>query len=202
MSCNDMGVLNASWGICGFSSSLYALYQHSPTQQSRLAQAGRTTTRVLAEIKTYLVMLQADARYDLLGAIETFTQSFGGDFAKFTIPGFIMRINNIVTLGDQALIDLKDDDTWGIAMPPLAVVDYLKRMCDLRIARLVKTNLHSELILGLCGKKMHLYNGLEHYVYRLNGKVYSWGQQFNSVEAAALSVREPTWYVGYRIAIT
>jgi len=195
-----MGVLNAGWGICGFTSSLYALYTNSPGQQSRLARGGRTTTRMLAEIKTYLRVLQADGRYDILDSIKAFTRSFGGQFANFTIEQYITRINSVVTLSDQEMADLKDDSIFGIAMPPAAVVDYLKRICNLRAARLVTTDT-SEQVLGVCGRSLPMYNGLEHYVYRLNGRVYTWGLQFNSVSDAALS-QNTVWTIGYKIAIS
>lgn len=196
---DDMGVLNAGWGICGFTSSLYALYTHSRGQRSRLARGGRTTSNMLAEIKSYLRVLQADGRYDILDSIKTFTRSFGGRFATFTIERYITRINNIVTLSDQEIIDLKDDEIFGIAMPPAAVVDYLKRICDFQGARLVTSD-KSEMVIGVCGTALPMYNGLEHYVYYLNGTVYSWGLQFGSVREAAASQRT-TWTVGYRIAI-
>jgi hypothetical protein len=35
-----MGTLNSGWGICGFTSSLYALYQNNPTQRMKLAEGG------------------------------------------------------------------------------------------------------------------------------------------------------------------
>ncbi|HEX4135061.1 MAG TPA: hypothetical protein VHY84_10665 [Bryobacteraceae bacterium] len=197
---DTMGVLNKKWGICGFTSSLYALYTNSPGQRLRLSQGASVTSRMLAEIKTYLVILQAAGRFDLLGSIEVFTQSFGGIFTDFTVPGYIARINNIVTLSDEGLENLADEKIFGIAMPPDAVVDYLQRICELRAARTVTTDM-PELILGLCSKDKVMYNGLAHYVYRLNGTVYSWGKQFPSVEATAVSQRKD-WTIGHRIAIT
>lgn len=157
--------------VLGINLSIYffALYTHSPGQRSRLARGGRTTS------------------------------SFGGRFATFTIERYITRINNIVTLSDQEIIDLKDDEIFGIAMPPAAVVDYLKRICDFQGARLVTSD-KSEMVIGVCGTGLPMYNGLEHYVYYLNGTVYSWGLQFGSVREAAASQRT-TWTVGYRIAI-
>jgi hypothetical protein len=35
-----------------------------------------------------------------------------------------------------------------------------------------------------------MYDGLCHYLYRHGGKIYSWGQEFNSVEAAGRHVNK------------
>ena len=194
-SINSMSTLNEEWGICGFASSLSALYEHSPRQQAQLAQAAETKTRMLAEIKSYLVMLKADGRVDLLSAIQTFTRSFGSTWAAFDIDQYIGRINATVTAGTG--------DDFSIAMPPEAVVDYLRRMCDFKSARALASNLPDppELILGLCSTTMRMHNGLAHWVYQLNGKIYSWGDEFLSVNQAAAAAGK-TWTVGHKIALT
>src|SRR5687768_284235 len=110
---DDMGVLNQGWGICGFSSSLYALYQNNPTQRLKLAEGGRTATMMLAEIKVYLKTLQIEERNDLLQAIQTFTRSFGKGFSGFTIDGYISEINK----AKGGVVDTRDSK-YGIAMPP------------------------------------------------------------------------------------
>lgn len=111
---NSMGTLNEKWGICGFTSALYALYEHSPRQKQKgLAPAAETETRMLAEIKTFLRMLQADNRADLLNKIEMFTRSFGGKWAAFEIDKYIERINASVKVTNPA--NLGD---FSIAMPP------------------------------------------------------------------------------------
>ncbi len=183
MTMDDMGKLNSGWGICGFTSSLYALYQNSPTQQLKLAQGGRTSTMMLAEIKTYLKMLQADERTDILQGIQTFTRTFGGIFSSFTIEGYIEEINKI---GRTGVADTRDAK-YGIAMPPDGVVDYLKRVCAFNSAKLVDLNSSStELVIGVCkpDRPAHMYSGLAHYMYSLNGTIYSWGNQYSSISSA------------------
>lgn len=195
MTIDNMGVMNKGWGICGFTSSLYALYTNKPSEQVKLAKGGGTSTMVLAEIKSYLRMLQADGRQDLLGGITSFTRSFGGVFAGFTIDDYIARINDVVNIGANT-----SDDKFGIAMPPDAVVDYLKRICDFGGARQVGTgDACSECILGVyeTANKNGPHKGLKHYLYQLNGTIYSWGNQFASVEAAM----GKGWDVCYKIAI-
>jgi hypothetical protein len=199
---DDMGVMNEGWGICGFTSSLYALYEHNPTERVNLAKGGSTGTRVLAEIKTYLRTLQAEGETGLLGEIEAFTKTFGGIFTGFTVEGYIASINDVVVTGANPR-----DAKYSIAMPPRAVVDYLKRICDFTNARLVGPGSGmSELILGVCRSGPGMYNNLRHYLYLLNGIIYSWGKQFrgsdlsDSVAKAAAHVGA-TWTIGHEIAI-
>ncbi len=195
MTIDNMGVMNQGWGICGFTSSLYALYTNKPSEQVKLAQGGGTPTMVLAEIKSYLRMLQADGRQDLLGGITSFTRSFGGVFAGFTIDDYIARINDVVKIGANV-----GDAKFGIAMPPDAVVDYLKRICDFGGARLIGTgDACSECILGVyeTANPGSMHKGLKHYLYSLNGTIYSWGNQFADVDAAMGA----GWAVCYKIAI-
>jgi len=191
---NSMGKLNADQGICGFASSLYALYTHSP-RKTELSEGAEVETRMLAEIKTYLKLLQADNRVDLMSAIQTFTRSFGGAYANFDLDKYIEQINAVANGGSVG--------DFSIAMPPEAVVDYLRRACDFKSAKLLTGNMPdpAELILGLCSTKMKMYNRLAHYVYQLNGTVYSWGMQFGSVQQAAAAAHE-SWSVGHKIAIT
>lgn len=193
-SIDSMGKLNNAWGICGFASALYSLYEHSPKQRAQLAPAGETNTRMLAEIKTYLKMLQADDKVVLLGKIQIFTRSFGGQWADFEIDKYIERINAVVKSGVVG--------DFSIAMPPEAVVDYLQRVCDFKSARILTGNElePKELILGLSRTGMNMYNSLAHWVYELNGTIYSWGKQFPSRQSV-MSYKNYTG-IAYKIAIT
>ena len=174
---DNMGIVNADHGICGFTSSLYALYTRSP----RAGLAGAAVdTRMMAEIKTYLMLLKAAGRLDLLTQIKEFTSSFPG-YASFTIDGYIQKINQSV---DTGVTD------FSIALPPNVVIDYLQRVCDFKMAREVDVaTTGTEFILGVRdakGKSSPL-KGLIHYVYYLSGTVYSWGDQFpNGSEAASV----------------
>lgn len=181
-SIDSMGVLNSGWGICGFTSSLYALYNNNPSQRPKLAQGAVTPTRMLAEIKTYLRMLQAEGRRDILDDIKTFTRTFGGVHKQFTVTRYIERINSTVTKGADP-----GNEKFGIALPPHAVVDYLERVCGFRSAKVVDlSHQANEMILGVYDKKskMKMYGGLAHYLYSRNQKIFSWGQQFGNVEQA------------------
>ena len=82
------------------------------------------------------------------------------------------------------------DELFGIAMPPAAVADYLKRIWDSNSS--VSTVMggnggEKDGILGVTSNNpnMPMYNGLEHYLFRHNGVVYSWGEQFNDIAHAA-----------------
>lgn len=177
---NSMGITNNFWGICGFNSSLYALYVHNPKMRAKLGQGASSPTRMLAEIKTFLRMLQAEKKTEILEAIEAFTRTFD-KFENFTIESYINRINDVV----DTQSDITQDPKFSIAMPPDAVIAYLKIVCGFNNARLVDPGSSaSELVLGLFrddGANMGTYGGLRHYVYYPNGAFYSWGQQFSSI---------------------
>ena len=75
-------------------------------------------------------------------------------------------------------------------LPPAAVADYLKRIWDSNSS--VSTVMggnggEKDGILGVTSNNpnMPMYNGLEHYLFRHNGVVYSWGEQFNDIAHAA-----------------
>lgn len=196
-------VTNGDWGVCGFTSSFYAMHQRSPNNHPQLSGAG-TATRVLAEIKTYLMMLRVEGEYALLGEIERFTCSFGGRFSTFNIGGYIARINRAVNRTDD---EIKDDELYGIAMPPRAVADYLQRIWGVN-AQVNRINGGGGGvgggIIGVSSNdpSMPLYDHLEHYMYRKNGIIYSWGQQFNSVQAAAIGgAGGANWHVSHLITI-
>lgn len=182
----QMGTMNAPWGICGFTSALHALYNHSPStpqRQAELARGAITDTRMLAEIKSYLQILQIENETGLLNSIEEFTRSFGVKYSKFTNNSYIEGVNDVVVHG----VNQTPQGKYSIAMPPLAVVDYLKRICGFTNAKVDNNSNNSELILGVKNvknKTMVKYNGLCHYLYQNHGKIYSWGRMFNSVTAA------------------
>jgi hypothetical protein len=193
---DSMGVSNKKYGVCGFTSSLYALYTRSPT--SSLAAGAQVDTRIMAEIKTYLTMLKADGRADLLAEIKDFTNTFPG-FGGFTIDGYIEQIKAAVKSGIP---------NFSIAMTPSAVVDYLKRACEFKNAKEVAlTDTSVELILGVrdAKGKSSPHKGLIHWVYYFNGTVFSWGEQFGggseatSVAAAGKS-KKKDYQVVYKIS--
>lgn len=202
MSIDDMGVMNRPWGICGFTSSLYALHNNSPGRRGALEAGATSATRILAEIKTYLRLLQADGKQGILDGIEEFTQSFPG-FDTWTIADYIERVNAVVVNGAD-----QNDPNFGIGMPPSAVVDYLKRVCNFPNARIHDGGADpGEMILGMGTDRlgMPLYDGLGHYVYSLNATIYSWGNRYanpNTAMHGTAGVDGAHWNVAYKIAIT
>ena len=50
---NAMDTHDNNWGVCGFTSALYAFYEHNPTMRVELSGAAKVGTRVFAEIKSF-----------------------------------------------------------------------------------------------------------------------------------------------------
>jgi hypothetical protein len=183
---NSMGSTNQLWGVCGFTSTFYAMYALNPGKRPLLVGAG-ITTRVLAEIKTYLMMLKAEGNIGLLNEIEKFTRSFGvtngNDFRTFAVDEYIKRINQSVGKTEK---DITGDPYYSIGMPPAAVADYLRRIWgyDSEILTIKEGwGGSSNGIMGVKSKTrgMSLYDGLCHYLYRYENKIYSWGFKFSSL---------------------
>jgi len=168
--------LNIKWGICGFASSLAAMYSHGNISGvvDDAVSKGHLNTRLLAEIKTYLNILKSENKIILLQEIRDFTRSFKG-YGNFTIDNFILKINSVAV--DPVRNITKD---FSIAMPPNAVLDYLKRVGGFVHAREISpTAKQNNVILGLSsGKKSKPYKGLGHWVYKkTDNEIYNWGKQ-------------------------
>ena len=183
---NAMGTLNNRWGVCGFTSSLYALYESSPSLRAELTDSAKVSTRVIAEIKSFLRQLEADGDALMLAEIATFTGTFPG-FGGFTIAEYIRKINAVAASGASYA-----QGDFSIAMPPEAVVAYLKYI-GFRNARILAPTASlvgkTELVLGLADpdNKLVSYNGLAHYVYQKGAKIYTWGRQFDSIQDAGFT---------------
>lgn len=192
-----MGKLNAGWGICGITSTFYAMYQTNPGKHSVLINAPRPYT-VLAEIKTFLATLRAEGKTDMVRDIEAFTRTFGvvngTDFSKFTVAGYIQYVNNslsqyvnnVTSAVDDAIMR---DNKFGIALPPEVVAHYARRVWGYT-ATAAMSDQGGDAIVGVKNGSRwfngsRLYNGLIHYVYRKNGKIYSWGKEpFDTLKGA------------------
>jgi hypothetical protein len=191
---NAMGTLNNRWGVCGFTGSLYALYENSPTLRAELTDAAKRSTRVIAEIKAFLVQLQADGDAKMLTEIASFTRVFPG-YAGFSIADYLRKIDAVA---DKGASYAKDD--FSIALPPEAVAAYLKYI-GFRNPQVLQpgsaTAGKSELLLGLADPpdSTKPYNNLCHWVYQNGATIYSWGRQFNSVGAAGQQVGSPSWSI-------
>jgi hypothetical protein len=167
---DDMGVENATHGICGFTSTLYALYMNRPNLQSRLGSAldaATRRTRMMAEIKTFLQMMKAAGNDAVRSQITELTRTFPG-YGTWSVDSYIEGINKL-GVGD-----------YSIAMPPEATMEYMRAVWDMRPA-LADTVRPGDVILGLTrtGGPQNRWKNLAHYVYQsAGGTIYSWGEQF------------------------
>lgn len=192
---DQIGVLNRGWGICGFNSSLYT-HSRRGSGRGKMADASARPSRMLAEIKTFMVMLEAYGRHDILQSIQDFTRAFPG-FEGFTIKAYIGRIDDIV---DRDRVDPGDAASYSVGLPPKAVVTYLRMVCGFPSAQKVAVDAHvQESLVGVSKKSGRTapYKGLCHWMYELNGTIYSWGERFDSVTDA-----NEDYVVQYRIALT
>lgn len=169
----NLGITNVGWGVCGFTSTFYAMWELNPGARGALINAPKPFN-VLAEIKQYLRTLQAEGNVKTLTAITDFTRSFGNPYDKFDIDNYISRINKAVSLSEGAI---KGDKNFGIAMPPKCVADYIRRIwnfdCDIAMG-----DGGGDAIVGVKNTKnsaMTEYRGLCHWMYRCNNQYYSWG---------------------------
>lgn len=176
MSIESVSALNRGWGICGFASAIGALYQSGVVRQTIKQAVARhqLMTRLLAEIKSYLVTLQSE-NSGLIGEIEVFTRTFGPKFASFTVQGYIAKINSIGGVNPSC-----NDSLFSVAMPPDAVVDYLHRAVGLKRAQVLNgvNQRRTNVIIGL-GTGTGLYDGLKHWVYRQKGGFFRSGKVIN-----------------------
>ena len=177
-----VGITNRGWGVCGFTSTLYSMYELNPGKRGLIIKRSRIGGTVLAEIKTYLMMLKTENSL-LLQDIEEFTQSF--DRPDWTIDNYINNINEAF-IGDRPEQAVLMDASFGIAMPPKAVVDYVSRVWGYNAELWKGPDPGSNGIIGVrdVTKNRWKYNGLCHWMYRSNRRIYSWGRVFNSVSGA------------------
>jgi len=204
-----LGITNKDWGVCGFTSSFYAMYDLNPATRPQIITA-TAAFRVLAEIKTYLMMLKAEGS-DLLDKIRDFTRTFGGSFKDFTIETYIAEINKAAAMG-MSRNQILAEEKFSIALPPEAVADYIQRIWGwkTKITEFSVGTGGGDGIIGVSSSEYDAvtgakkpYHGLEHYMYRSGGKIYSWGKSFSSVqEASKGGAGGVLWRVCYEIAIT
>lgn len=179
---------NNEWGICGFASSLAALYDKNVLKTR--AQGLDLPTRILAEIKTYLVILQSE-NSPLIQEIEAFTRSFGPPFATFRVVDFLKKINNVTNPNVKEL-----GKGYDVAMPVNAVIDFLKRngkpgshlgAVDLK---------QNGVILGLGSQRGE--GRLQHWVSKFDDDwVYNWGKR----QKLSALLREKKWGVNFQVIV-
>jgi hypothetical protein len=161
---------NKDWGICGFVSVLAALYDSNPALKKKLKNITEAdfSTRLLADIKTFLMMLKADSKKKaMLKEIEAFTKKFE---KGFTLDGFIAQVNNAVD-------EIPDD--LSLAMTPPALLEYLKTNWG------ITGTFHkgdpgdkNNVILGFYDKAGDDDDHLKHWVYKKDAdNTYNWGEK-------------------------
>jgi hypothetical protein len=188
-SLEKVGEANKYWAVCGFTTTLQALYELNPGQKALIVGRG-TPTAVLAQIKKYLLEIQVH-RKDLCNEIEEFTKGFA-NYNNFSIIAYLDHLRMSAGMKDE---DLKAGK-YGIALPPHAVVDYLRRMWGAK-PKLSFFDTGKNGVVGVSefrstgyraptSASWKPYNGLIHYVYRSNGKIYSYGKKYNSLGEASV----------------
>lgn len=201
MPLSDMGQKNDRWGVCGFTSSLYALYNNSPgLAHGDLSNVATSDIRFLNMIADYLDELQATGAAQLRQSIEAFTGSFPG-YSGFSIDEYVRRIRFIGTINATKAVG-----DFSLAMPPPTVVDFLKRRCGFGNAQVLglADPARTEEVLGLSDPTggLQQYGGLCHYVYKNAAGIHSWGDRFDDVAAAGAGNPDTVgWTVCVRIAL-
>jgi hypothetical protein len=189
---DNMGIENETQGICGFTSTLYAVYTNRPELQDRLKGAldmATRSTRLMAEIKTFLQMMKAAGNNDILDQITELTQTFPG-YEKWSVDAYIEEINKLKV------------GNFSIAMPPEATMQYMRTAWGLQPV-LTDQVLAGDVILGLTrtGAPTNRWKNLAHYVYQsAGGRIYSWGEQFANL-AEVNTKRSRDYSVIYRIMV-
>ncbi len=199
----SLGITNAKWGVCGFTSSFYAMYKESGKTQAWLCNATQAYS-VLYEIRDYLMLLKAEASPHL-ATITAFTRSFGKPHHVFTIDDYIARID-WSSAQERSSAAVLADDKFGIGVPPDAVADYLRRQWKAKATvEQVVNDSGGDGIIGVCidnPAPTMPYKGLVHYMYRRNGVIYSWGDIFMDVNSAAPKVGLTSWTVRWLIRVS
>lgn len=160
-SIQELSEANTQWGICGFVSAFAAL-----RVEGKLVLG--VPKEDLRGIFVYVIrkFLEGSLSDPVRAEIQEFTRTFKG-FENFTIKDFLERSWNLNV----------DKDTFGIAMPPSAVVAFLKEY-KLQGARQVNppNPAGGNIILGLGTNDKTKYKGLKHWVYKCDAQsVYNWG---------------------------
>lgn len=200
----NISALNVSGklgGICGFASTLGALYTNGKLTQSGSDSVGKSDLngRVLATIVTYLRILKSENNKLYLNEITSFTQCFPG-YETFSIDEYIKKIESVA----DNPVNLKED--FSIAMPPNPVADFLRRNgLKAVMVKGAKPELKANVIIGLGDKtKLDKWSGLKHWVYRNSDTVYNYGEKCASGDLIAKMKQlfpGTDWEIVYQIAL-
>lgn len=175
---HEFGDENSRHGICGFTSTIYAVYENMPHMRHKIdTSSPDAATRLMAEIKTFLVLMKAQGKQSILNDIRELTQSFGGVYATWTPDSYISKINaTACAVGVDAVIT-----NYSIAIPPNALMEYMKEMWGFNPA--IALSGHNAIVgLTRTGAPHNRFGNLAHYVYEgPDGTLYSWGQEFSDL---------------------
>lgn len=211
----SVGSVNAVHGVCGFTSTLTAMYAQSPGTRGLLMNGAPRVTRVLADINTYLNMLRAANETGLREEIEAFNEEMypqievASGKAKPVWEGlgkFVERINECVTLlGTRTTMEDDNkvlnalDPSFTLYMSPRAVKDYVERIWGAAATLSeLPSGLGPRCIVGVTRPgPTNRHRNLVHWMYKHNEDFWSWGYRYDSVRAA-----RDTYTVVYTIEVT
>jgi len=194
---SEISKCNAAWGICGFASSLAALFDKNILTGK--AQGCDLQTRILAEIKIYLLMLQADNPM-LIKKIEVFTHSFGGNYIEFTVKEFLQKCSEIHDANVLDNFGFGVNNKFGIAMPAEAVIDFFHRYGKKATLTESPNPIGTGVILGL-GSGTDMNKRLLHWVYKFDAcHVYNNGE-IQLLTECLLPPSGSPYSVNYQISI-
>ncbi|MEM6747776.1 MAG: hypothetical protein AAF608_10175 [Pseudomonadota bacterium] len=185
-----MGHINGTVGICGFVSALMAIHDAdgiAVDAQGGVFQAATLPRRLFQEIHQCLGEMVAQNKVALIKDIEEFTRSFGVEYKKFTVAEYLNSGIDDVT---PDMLKIPAIATrLSIAMPPEGVLFILQNKIGLEGARIVDVSADApKYIVGVReGKNANAtgrHRGLVHWMYVSGGKVYSWGNSYNSLAEA------------------
>lgn len=184
---DGIGDLNATWGLCGFTSTFYVAWKLRPGLHPYLINASQPYS-VLFEIVEYLEYLKTTGNVKFITEIEKYTQSFSG-YSSFSCKKFRKNVYDKLQTG-VTVDDLLKNSDFSIAMPPECVVHYCKTMWQFD-SEIKEASAAGNAIIGVSTNLMNglPYGNIAHYVYRHDNKIYSWGQCFNSIEEAGNSMK-------------
>jgi hypothetical protein len=183
----SLGDTNKPWGVCGFTSTFYAMSRMNQFKYTKWIDWTHAYS-VLYEIRDYLVALQA-VTSPLLQDITDFTRCFGGVHAKFTIDEYIKNIDN-ASATEKSAAEILKDEKFGMGLPPKVVADYITRQWKMTatITEISGSLASGDAIVGVAnGSRTTPYHGLVHYLYRGGNKFYSWGAEFDTLVQANAS---------------
>lgn len=183
-----MGLENCEQGVCGICAVLYAVYMDS-SKEGRLKLVRDLkpddSRRCFIQHEIDKLLTSYPGLYE---DIQTLTKEFPG-YTGFKITDYMSTLSTKKTSGD-----------YSIALPPMAVVQYLKEWnIDATFHQPPSSPLPDRCILALgFFSSGDSKPKLRHYVYKKGKKIFSYGKKYDDLEAFT-SVTDPDYKVLYSI---